>query len=191
MNKNSKILLAVLFTIGMSTQILESEHPAFGQSMYDQFPIIDEIGVKEVPGKNKVNFKTPQDATEEPIEIEWQLLMDIEYELKYFEELDMDMYAPLFPQKIKALHEKEVIIVGFVLPFEKEWDVLALSANPFASCFFCGQASPASIISMYLKDKKKRYKMDDFKKFKGTLHLNEDDPDEFYYILRDAEEIKG
>ena len=29
------------------------------------------------------------------------------------------------------------------------------------------------------------------KKFRGYLQLNEDDPDQFYYILRDAEEIKG
>ena len=43
-------------------------------------------------------------------------------------------------------------------------------------------------MNMYLKDEGKRYRMDEFKKFRGTLHLNSDDPDEFYYILRDASE---
>ena len=40
-----------------------------------------------------------------------------------------------------------------------------------------------------MKKNKKTYKIDDFKKFKGTLHLNYDDPNEFYYILKDAEEL--
>ena len=45
-------------------------------------------------------------------------------------------------------------------------------------------------MTMYFKEKGSRYKMDDFKKFKGILHLNQDDPNEFYYILKDAEEAK-
>lgn len=126
----------------------------------------------------------------EPIEIDWRVLLNIEYKLKYFKELDMKMYAPVFSEAVTALHGKEVIIEGFVIPFDEEAEVLSLSFNPYASCFFCGKASPASIISMYLKNKRKRYKMDDFKKFKGTLYLNHDDPNEFYYILREAEEQK-
>lgn len=133
------------------------------------------------------NSSTDHPSTE-PIEIEWNVLMDIQYKLKYFKELDMEIYAPVFTKAVEALHKKEVIIKGFVIPLDEEGEILSLSANPYASCFFCGQASPASVISMYLKNKRKRYKMDDFKKFKGILHLNEDDPNEFYYILRNATE---
>ena len=43
-------------------------------------------------------------------------------------------------------------------------------------------------MNLYLKDQRKRYRMDEFVKFKGTLHLNSDDPNEFYYILRNAVE---
>lgn len=127
-------------------------------------------------------------ASTQPIEIEWALLVDIQYKLRYFKELDMEVYAPVFGKAQKALDGKEVSIAGFVIPFDEEEEMLSLSANPYASCFFCGQASPASVISMYLSDKGKRYKMDDFKKFSGTLHLNSDDPNEFYYILRNAKE---
>lgn len=123
-----------------------------------------------------------------PIEIDWKVLMDIRYKLRYFAEFDMEIYAPVFSKAVEALHEKEVIIEGFVIPFDEEGEFLSLSFNPYASCFFCGKASPASVISMYLKDKSKRYKMDDFKKFRGTLYLNPDDPNDFYYILRDAKE---
>jgi len=127
-------------------------------------------------------------AASQPIEIRWEVLMDIQYRLRYFKELNLEMYAPVFGNAQKALDGKEVIIEGFVIPFDAEEELLSLSANPYASCFFCGKASPASVISMYLSNKGKRYKMDDFKKFSGTLHLNTDDPNEFYYILRDAKE---
>ena len=123
----------------------------------------------------------------EPIDIRWPFLMNIQYRLKYFSEIDMEIFAPIFNDELKSLHGKEAIIKGYVLPFEEE-GILALSYNSFASCFFCGKASPASIISLY-PAKKKRYKIDDLVKFKGKLFLNEDNPDEFYYILRDAVEI--
>jgi len=114
--------------------------------------------------------------------------MNIKYRLKYFSELDMEMYAPVFPESIKELDGKEIVIEGFVIPFDEEQELLSLSANPYASCFFCGKASPASVISMYLKNKRKRYKMDAFKKFRGKLELNHDNPNEFYYILHNAKE---
>ncbi|MEM6317457.1 MAG: hypothetical protein AAF960_07285 [Bacteroidota bacterium] len=120
-----------------------------------------------------------------PIKIDWNLLMEIEYNLKYYQEFEMKIYAPVFTQNLIALDGKEVLIEGFVIPLDEEGDLVALSANPFASCFFCGKASPASVMSLYLK-KKKLYKMDDYRKFKGRLRLNYNDPEEYYYILEDA-----
>ncbi len=133
-----------------------------------------------------VNNITPPPSTSSPIEIDWKVLMDIDFKLRYFEEIEMDLYAPVFSKAVEALHGKEIIIEGFVIPLDQKGDLMPLSCNPYASCFFCGKASPASIISMYLKKKRKRYKLDDFKKFRGTLYLNHDDPNEFCYILRDA-----
>lgn len=122
-------------------------------------------------------------------EVKWKVLMNIHYELKYFESLGSDLYAPIFSDEIKKLDGKEVIIQGFVIPFDEEGKLLALSYNPYASCFFCGNASAASVISLYPKNKKRVYKTDDFKKFKGKLILNYDDPDNFYYILKNAIEV--
>jgi len=122
---------------------------------------------------------------DKPILIDWKLLLDIEYKLKYYKSFDMEIYAPVFTEALKAIDGKVVIIEGFVIPFDESGDIVALSANPYAACFFCGKASPASVISLYLK-KKKLYKMDDFRKFQGTLKLNYDDPEEYYYILENA-----
>jgi hypothetical protein len=135
-----------------------------------------------------VTYDEPEHPATEPIQLVWEKLLDIRYKLRYFSELDMKIYAPVFPKSIQALDGKEVVIEGFVIPFDEDEQILALSANPYASCFFCGKASPASVMSLYLKKKRKRYKMDDFKTFRGTLHLNHDDPNEYYYILRNATE---
>lgn len=138
-----------------------------------------------------VSITDSQNPISGPVEVDWKVLMDIQYKLQYFKELDMEIYAPVFSEAVKALHGKEIVIEGYVIPIDEEEDLLSLSFNPYASCFFCGKGSPASVMSMYLKEKSKRYKIDDFKKFRGTLYLNHDDPNEFYYILRDAKEVKG
>jgi len=147
------------------------------------------IGVNE----NLDNILADKTLSEKPLtkanEVKWKVLMNIRYKLKYFKELDAEMYAPVFSDEIKKLNGKEVIIEGYVIPFDENGELLALSYNPYASCFFCGNASPASVISLYLKNKNKKYKADDFKKFKGKLYLNYNDPDNFYYILRNATEI--
>ncbi len=152
--------------------------------------MLDWMPVKDSPEYQAqlVTSNMTAHPTAEPIEVAWEVLMDIRYRLRYFSELEMAIYAPVFPRAIEALDGKEVIIEGFVIPFDVEEELLSLSANPYASCFFCGKASPASVISMYLKNKRKHYKMDEFKRYRGTLHLNHDDPNEFYYILRNAEE---
>jgi len=127
---------------------------------------------------------------EEPIIVMWEDLIDINYETRFFKDLEMEVSAPIFGMKQKALDGKEIMITGFVIPFDENTEYLSLSANPYASCFFCGNASPASVISMYMKQGGKRYMIDDFKTFKGTLHLNYDDPNEFIYLLKNAEEVE-
>ena len=44
---------------------------------------------------------------------------------------------------IQAINGKEVLIQGYIIPFEETGDesILILSANPFSTCFFCGGAS--------------------------------------------------
>ncbi len=143
-------------------------------------------GHEKTTQEKEVNSVYHGSLTSEPIEIEWQVLIDINYQLTYFQELETEMYSPVFSEAVKALDSKEILIEGFVIPFDEVSDTVALSANPMASCFFCGRASPASVMSMYLRDKSKRFKVDDFKKFRGKLHLNYDDPNEYYYVLRDA-----
>ncbi len=99
------------------------------------------------------------------------------------------MSTPDFSEKIKHLDGKEVIIEGYVIPMDVEGKTYALSAYPNASCFFCGAAGQESIMRMELKDHRIRYAVDEYHVFKGKLVLNYL-PNDFFYILKEAEEIK-
>lgn len=158
----------------------------WSDTLTDWVPYDDKV---QNDGTIEVNIIDTLDLSE-PIEIDWDMLMNNKYRLRYFSEIDMEMFSPVFPATVKALHEKTVIIKGFVIPFDVEEGLLSLSLNPNASCFFCGNASPSSVLSLYLKEKDKHYKIDAYKKFKGTFQLNSDDPNEFYYVLRNAEEVE-
>lgn len=216
MSNNLKVLLAVLAGIVLMTQKKICSHLGFGQAKIpphsiamhessafnetfdpqaendDSFQWEDRAfrygsdNQTQQPQKILASNRFSEAALEEPIQLEWKTLINIDYKLRYFRKLDMEIYAPIFTDELKKLDGKEVLIKGFVIHFDPKGELLALSANPYASCFFCGKASPASVISLYPKDEKNRYKMDDLRTFRGTLHLNPDNPDEFYYILRDA-----
>ncbi|WP_343690935.1 hypothetical protein [Chitinophaga sp.] len=127
---------------------------------------------------------------EQPLKASWNILLNIKYEEKYLNDIKGYMLFPKFTQNVKNLDGKIVEIKGFVIPVDKTGASLALSANPYASCYFCGGGSPASIITVKLKKKNTGYDIDDFKKFRGKLRLNATDINEFYYVLELSEEVK-
>ena len=142
---------------------------------------------KQTPNQtNIIRYSTHESSLKKPIKVNWKTLMNIRYRLKYFHQIQAEMFSPIFGNDVNILNGKEIIIEGFVIPFDEEGELIALSYNPYSSCFFCGNASPASVISMYMKDGDVTYNLDEFRKFKGTLFLNQDDPDQFYYILKNA-----
>ncbi|MEL6254428.1 MAG: DUF3299 domain-containing protein [Bacteroidota bacterium] len=147
--------------------------------------VLSEILLQDYTSSNLEIEDTPA-SIEGPVRIDWQILQDIKYDLKYMPELELSMYTPLFSDRVKALDGKEVIIEGYVIPMIEGLNEIALSANPYAACFFCGQAGPASVMSVFLKEDARKFKLDDIKKFRGRLKLNYDNPDEFYYLLQDA-----
>jgi hypothetical protein len=156
-------------------------------SIYD-FVAVRPYNPMRDEGNPFVKLATWSDA-QTPVKVTWRTLTRIEYMLKYYEEISMEMYAPVFSDTLKKLDGKMVEVEGYVIPFEETGTEIALSANPFASCFFCGKGSPASVMSIKLKKKGKKFKMDEYLKFTGRLRLNFSNPKEFYYILEKAEEL--
>lgn len=118
--------------------------------------------------------------------ITWKTLEGIGYSEKYVAKLEEKFKFPIFTSHLKSLDGKPVEVQGYLIPFDPTGKEIALSANPYAACFFCGKAGPASIIILKMKVPNKKVKTDMYKSVKGTLKLNYDDPEEFYYILENA-----
>lgn len=118
--------------------------------------------------------------------ITWKTLEGIGYTEKYVAKLDEKFKFPVFTNNLKSLDGKSVEVQGYLIPFDPTGKEIALSANPYASCFFCGKAGPASIMILKMKVPNKKIKTDMYKSVRGTLKLNYNDPEEFYYILDQA-----
>ncbi|TAD81040.1 MAG: DUF3299 domain-containing protein [Bacteroidetes bacterium] len=122
--------------------------------------------------------------------IGWPQLENVEFAEKFVKEVDGYMLFPKFPDALKKLAGKTIMVEGYVVPVDKSGTFIALSANPYAACFFCGKAGPASVMTVKLKTKNPNYKIDDVVRFMGTLRLNDDDIKEFYYVLENAIPMK-
>lgn len=122
--------------------------------------------------------------------IDWDLLAKVEWSEKYSKEHDETFYYPKFGKEVLAVNGQPVQIKGYVIPVDVETGYFVLSANPFASCFFCGQAGPESILELQLKEGGKKFKTDDVRTFKGMLRLNYEDLMHCNYILEEAEVVK-
>jgi hypothetical protein len=117
----------------------------------------------------------------------WDELSDVEFTSEYVEEFDVAIFFPHFGSKVKELEGQEVFITGYILVIDAKKGIYILSKNPYASCFFCGNAGPESIIELQLKSPHPKFKMDQVVNMRGILRLNEDDIYHCNYILSDAE----
>lgn len=125
-----------------------------------------------------------------PPKLTWKTMQNIQFKKKYYKEIEGEMMAPVFTEELKKLDGQQVEVEGFCVPVDEKGRYIALSANPYAACFFCGKAGPASVMTIKFKKKNKSYNTDDYCYFQGRLRLNHDDINEFYYVLEDAVEVK-
>ncbi len=124
----------------------------------------------------------------------WEILSDVSFSTQYLEEYGEAYYVPEFGPTPRKYEGKSIQIKGYIIPADPEQDIYILSQFPFASCFFCGNAGPETIVELIFtnkdKSRKKTYKIDDIRSFRGILRLNKDDVAHTNYILEKAEEIK-
>jgi hypothetical protein len=121
--------------------------------------------------------------------ITWELLKNVEFDEIWSEEFQAYYMVPKFSESVKEMDGKEVQIRGFIIPVDIVQDYYVLSANPYSSCFFCGQAGPESVMEIQMIKKYEGLRMDQVITYKGTLKLNVDDIYQLNYILEDAEII--
>jgi hypothetical protein len=121
-------------------------------------------------------------------ELTWQKLADVEYEARWFEEINDSLLYPHFGAQVKAAENNKVYVSGYVIPVSYERYVL--SANPFSSCFFCGNAGPETVMELALNQyEDQMFFTDEFRTFTGTFRLNNEDTEKLNYILEGAEAL--
>lgn len=120
----------------------------------------------------------------------WNMLEDVTYKQKWNAEYQLYFNYPVFGKSIKKYKGKEVDIAGYMIPLDINAGMYVISRYNYASCFFCGGGGPESIVTLKFKTKPKRYKTDTYLTMKGVLELNDTNVNEYFYIFRDAEEVK-
>lgn len=120
----------------------------------------------------------------------WTELQAVKFKKKYNEEVKGNFEFPDFPPNIREMDGKQVKITGYIIPWDETGASVAISANPNNTCYFCTNASPLSVMDVKLKNKKQKFKVDEYRSFTGILKLNDSDIHELFYILNDAVPLK-
>ena len=111
-------------------------------------------------------------TSEAQIKIKWSTFERVQFEEVFDEESEAWLIAPIWTEELKELDGKKVKITGYIIALDVLGDEYALSAFPFASCFFCGASGPESVMELSLENKTK-YLTDEVHTFVGTLRLND------------------
>lgn len=121
--------------------------------------------------------------------LDWSDLSDgISWVLSSPEEIFGGFQRAQFSPELRALEGKQVIITGYFLVLDGKQSVYLLSKNPMASCFFCGNGGPETIVDLQFSNRPS-FLMDDLLSVKGTLYLNDNDPNACYFRIENADAL--
>jgi len=123
--------------------------------------------------------------------IDWGDLSMVTWEEKYDTAIGINLTQGVYDESILALDGEEVIISGYVIPLDALGLSYALSRTSFASCFFCGQAGPETVMELRAPPRSisPNRQKNTLIKFRGTLVVRHTNQDGLHYSLRDAVEI--
>ncbi|MEM6768144.1 MAG: hypothetical protein AAF655_24625 [Bacteroidota bacterium] len=113
-------------------------------------------------------------------------------EVGFVQEMDINkgyiVQRPFFDKSITALEDKQIEIIGYILPLDVSGEVFALSRYPYDACFFCGGGGVESVMNIWFSKPGKRYKLDQVVTLRGILRLIRGG-DGLIYLLDKAEEV--
>jgi len=131
-------------------------------------------------------------STEAQEHISWQELAEVEWHDRYDTLTGFTLIDGIYSDHLKSLDSTEVYISGYVIPFDALGFSFALSRTSFASCFFCGQAGPETVLSLRIKpnsiepSRQKNTKIE----FQGLFRVHESNENGFHYELLNAKEVR-
>ncbi|HEU4495501.1 MAG TPA: hypothetical protein VFR70_00460 [Flavobacterium sp.] len=121
--------------------------------------------------------------------LNWKLLGMIKFVKKSAKDYPEGVMFPLVNATLKAKNNKKIAMSGFIVPIDNT--TYALSKNVFASCFFCGQAGPETIMGIKFKGATPKLKTDQYVTLEGTFRINETNIEDWIYHIEDAVIVKG
>lgn len=114
----------------------------------------------------------------------WKLLAQIKYLKKPSKDYPEGVMFPVINPTLKAKNTKPIVMSGFIIPIDNK--SYALSKNVFASCFFCGQAGPETIMGIKFKNPNMKLKTDQYVTLQGNFRYNDDDVEDWIYHIENA-----
>ncbi len=121
--------------------------------------------------------------------LNWKILGMIKFVKKQHKDYPEGVMFPLVNSTLKAKNKKKIAMSGFIVPIDNT--TYALSKNVFASCFFCGQAGPETIMGIKFKGATPKLKTDQYVTLEGTFRVNETDIEDWIYHIEEAVIVKG
>lgn len=120
--------------------------------------------------------------------LNWKQLAKIKYIKKPSADYPEGVMYPVIDPVLKARQSKTIVMSGFVIPIDEK--SYALSKNVFASCFFCGQAGPETIMGIKMKNPGQKFKTDTYVTLQGTFRYNDNDVEDWIYHIENAVVVK-
>ena len=104
----------------------------------------------------------------------WNTFAQVKFHRQYSETFgfEVNVKPPEFSKELMALNGKEIKVKGYVIPVDAELGMYMVSANPFANCFFCGNAGPETVVELFPNGRFPRFSTDQMVTFKGILQIN-------------------
>ena len=133
--------------------------------------------------QNSTNKGTELAATASDT-LSWKLLGQIKYIKKASNDYPEGVMYPVINPTLKAKNKKPIVMSGIIIPIDNK--TYALSKNVFASCFFCGQAGPETIMGIKFKEPGMKLKTDQYVTLQGTFRYNDNDVDDWIYHIDNA-----
>ena len=106
--------------------------------------------------------------------VSWNSFAQVTFHREYSETFgfEVNVKPPEFSKELMALNGKQITVKGYVIPVDIELGMYMVSANPFANCFFCGNAGPETVVELFPNGKFPRFSTDQVVTFKGILQIN-------------------
>ncbi|HAO14296.1 hypothetical protein [Tenacibaculum sp. C7A-26P2] len=118
----------------------------------------------------------------------WKEFSDVTFKSEYNTLYKASYLVPTFGKVIKSYEGKKIKIKGYFIDISGDGEMLILSKNPMAACYFCGGSGPESIIEIAFQ-KPPSFKTDEVIEVEGILKLNNEDVEHCNYILEKASGI--